>query len=173
MADDGRFLGNVPNIVIIVVIIALMVGVGALVVGKVRDTFLGSYTNIEHMNDTFAEINDSAEFAVTNSSYVSASWRVINGSNLEILNETTDYNVNETPTLPTFTFLFNSTDGARVEYNTTISRDLKDVDYNVTQTGLDAISDLSDYQTTWVAVIGAIVLLGMLGAFFVFSPRMQ
>lgn len=79
-------LNQIPGIVQIVVVIAIVLGVGALIVGKVRDSMTASTT-----------------------------------------------------------------------------------EYNATQTGLEALEDLADYQTTWVAVIGAVVLLGMVAAFLIFK----
>lgn len=40
--------------------------------------------------------------------------------------------------------------------------------YNITQEGLDAQEDLSDWQGTWVVIIAAAVVLGIVGRYLFF-----
>ena len=40
--------------------------------------------------------------------------------------------------------------------------------YNITQTGLDAQEDFSDWQGTWVVIIAAAVVLGIVGKYLFF-----
>lgn len=45
------------------------------------------------------------------------------------------------------------------------------VAYNVTQRGIDAIDDFSAWQGTWVVIIAAAVVIGIIGAYLFFKPR--
>lgn len=41
--------------------------------------------------------------------------------------------------------------------------------YNITQTGLESQEDLSDWQTTWVVIVAAAVVLGIVGRYLFFK----
>ena len=43
--------------------------------------------------------------------------------------------------------------------------------YNITQQGLDAQEDFSEWQGTWVVIIAAAVVIGIVGAYLFFRPR--
>jgi len=43
--------------------------------------------------------------------------------------------------------------------------------YNITQDGIDAIEDFGDWQATWVVIIAAAVVIGIVGAYLFFRPR--
>ena len=43
--------------------------------------------------------------------------------------------------------------------------------YNITQQGVDAIGDFSDWQGTWVVIIAAAVVIGIVGAYLFFRPK--
>ena len=40
--------------------------------------------------------------------------------------------------------------------------------YNVTQSGLDSQEDLSDWQSTWVVIVAAAVVIGIVGRYLFF-----
>ena len=42
--------------------------------------------------------------------------------------------------------------------------------YNITQEGIEGITDFSEWQTTWVVVIAAAVIIGIIGAYLFFRP---
>ena len=43
------------------------------------------------------------------------------------------------------------------------------VPYNITQTGLESQEDLSEWQTTWVVIVAAAVVLGIVGRYLFFK----
>lgn len=43
--------------------------------------------------------------------------------------------------------------------------------YNITQEGIDSQTDLAQWQTTWVVVIAAAIIIGIIAAYLMFKPR--
>lgn len=43
--------------------------------------------------------------------------------------------------------------------------------YNITQEGIEGIEDFSGWQGTWVVVIAAAVIIGIISAYLFFKPR--
>jgi len=43
--------------------------------------------------------------------------------------------------------------------------------YNITQEGIEGIEDFSGWQSTWVVIIAAAVVIGIIGAYLFFRPR--
>lgn len=43
--------------------------------------------------------------------------------------------------------------------------------YNITQQGIDAMDSFSDWQGTWVVIIAAAVVIGIIGAYLFFRAR--
>lgn len=55
-----------------------------------------------------------------------------------------------------------------VQVQTTQTTD--SVAYNITQDGISAIEDFGDWQTTWVVIIAAAVVIGIVGSYLFFRP---
>ena len=43
--------------------------------------------------------------------------------------------------------------------------------YNISQQGVEAVSDLASWQSTWVVIIAAAIVIMIVGAYLFFRPR--
>jgi len=163
MSKKGFQLTEVPQLVIVLLVIAIVLGVGATVLTQMQTT--GSMTGV-------ASDLRSTDITATNASAVvyNSDFNTLGCSGVAIYNGT---NAKAVTSEFTLTSGFQSCtaritggnatiQGKTVEVNYTKSRETYSDAYNITQEGIQGQTDLSEWQTTWVVIVAAAVILGII-----------
>ena len=158
----GFQLTEIPQLVIVLLVIAIVLGVGATVLTQVRST------------QTSSSASDlrSADITATNASAVvyNGEFNTLACSGVAIYNGTNAKRVTSEFTLTSafqsctaqITGGNNTIQGKTVEVNYTKTRETFSLAYNVSSQGLQGQTDFSEWQATFVVILAAAVILGII-----------
>ena len=172
---------EVPTLAVTLGVIAIILGIMATIIvqmqGSIQDTTSGRTTvsNFD-ANNTFTTLNNSVavDFASDHSS--DATFVANSCTGAIILNETDQAVITTSFTVSgcsatlktTANILLNNT---IVTANYTYSSYEYGAAYNVTVDGLNATEDFAEWQSTWVVIIAAAIVIGIIGAYLMFKPK--
>ena len=174
-SKKGFNITEVPYVAVALLIIAIVIGIGATILTQVRDTSsLSSTSSLFDANSTFTTLNQTAVAFGTENAYDGAGFVhlvansctgtvIMNASNLADV--TSDFTVSGCTALLTN----NAINNTLVTANFTYTHNTYTVGYNISTTGLDAQKDFSDWQGTWVVILAAAVVLGIIGRYLFFQ----
>jgi len=172
-------LNDISMLGITFLIIAIVIGLMATVLTSMTDTSDGNTgwrttVSVSDDNNTFVALNLTAvNFATDHSSetdFVAASctavkiWNATNAADI-----TSQFSVNGCSA--TLTPVDNLVDSDTVTANYTYRVYQYGAAYNNTKLGQVGLTDLSGWQSTWVVIIAAAVIIGIVGAYLFFKPR--
>jgi hypothetical protein len=171
----GFQLTEVPTFAVILLVLAIVLGLGATVLDNMQGT--------STMTSTGSRVDDNNTFTASNATSVAfydtsldrngAGWDyIVTGSCTDVsifnstgANNTADFTVSGCNA----TLSDNTQDATSHTANYTYSFTEYNYNYNVTQTGLESQEDLSDWQPTFVVIIAAAVVLMILGKYLFFN----
>ena len=89
---------------------------------------------------------------------------------MKLLNSKKGFNITEVPTLAVVLLVIAIVMGIGATILTQVqtTQTADSIAYNITQQGLEAQEDLSDWQGTWVVIVAAAVVLGIVGRYLFF-----
>ena len=162
MSKKGFQLTEVPQLVIVLLVIAIVLGVGATVLTQIRTTQTSPSAS-DLRTTTITATNASAQtYNGEFNTLACTNVVVYNGTNNKVV--TSEFTLTSAYQLCTaqITGGNNTIQGKTVTVNYTKTRETFSVAYNTTQQGLTAQTDLSEWQTTWVVIVAAAVILGII-----------
>ena len=176
LSKKGFTLNEVPALAIALLIVAIVIGLGATVLVNMQET--------STMTDTLSRFDDNSSFVGLNETFVNfanSEWQYTGAgyaylvpgscSGVVIVNE------NNEDTTANFTVVgctanMTKDDGRHntpFTANYTLSATGYNTNYNITQTGLEGQEDFSDWQSTWVVILAAAVIIGIVGKYLFFK----
>lgn len=155
----GFQLTEVPQLVIVLLVVAIVLGVSATVLTEIRGTaaMTGTATSLE--SDTFTADNVTVQTFNSDSDLISCgSVALYNGTNVKVV--TGNFTITGcTALLSDDDALFNS---STITANYTKTRTTYLYAYNITTDGLASQDSFSGWQITFVVIIAAAVILGII-----------
>ena len=90
---------------------------------------------------------------------------------MKLLSSKKGFNITEVPTLAVVLLVIAIVlgIGATILTQVQTTQTSGTIAYNITQEGLEAQEDLSDWQGTWVVIVAAAVVLGIVGRYLFFK----
>ena len=169
----GFQLVEIPSLVIVLVTIAIVLGLSATVLFNVRQTSGMSTTSTRfYENSTFVALNSTVvDFTPSElAEDGSAKTYLVSASCTSVLLSNTTADITSKFTVSGCTaslsdILLNNTN---VKANFTYRHNVYNTNYNITTQGLNAQSDMSGWQATWVVIIAAAVVIGIVGRYLFF-----
>lgn len=182
-SKKGFGLNDVPKLGILLVVTALLLGIGSQVLTTMKGT--GTMTSIASATDgtnTFTAANGTA-VDFTPSTYLrdgqGETWMVASScTGVTIYNATSNYaNVTSDFTVSgcsatlavTPTKVANAT---TMQANFTYNYNVYNLNYNITRDGENATEDMSGWQTTWSTILAASIVLGLIAMYIMRSGQM-
>lgn len=174
-SKKGFQITEVPSLIIVLIVITIVLGIGASILSNVQQT--STYSGLAtafYENSSFVALNGT-EVDFTPSDIVLDSGgkvHLVSGSctgvilvNESHMDHTTEFTVTGCSAL-----LSNTTrNNTNYKANFTYTYNEYYIAYNITQQGMDAQYSLSSWQGTWVIIIAAAIVLGILGKYFFFK----
>jgi len=175
LSKKGFTLVEVPSLLVVLVVIAIVLGVGASILTNMQsDTAMSTTSTRFYGNSTFTAINATAvDFTPSalivdgsgKAFLVTASCSGIKVSNNTNVDKTTDFTVSGCTAL----LKDNSQNNTNHKANFTYTYNIYYSGYNITQEGLDGQISLSGWQSTWVVIVAAAVVIGIVGRYLFFK----
>ena len=174
---------EIPSYAIVVVIIAIILGLGATIITNMQTSQQDSdnqdyrFTrSIFDSNETFTALNNTAtDFSTTLSAAIGDDFIAGSCSGAVIQNGSTADDITVNFTVSGCTATLNDNTGALnntvVTINFTYNAYAYGVSYNITQDSLDAMDDFGGWQITWVVILAAAVLIGIVVTYLYIRPR--
>ena len=173
-SKKGFNITEVPTLAVVLLVIAIILGIGSTILTQVRDTdSMTTTSSAVDTNSTFTVSNVTAVTFGTELDYQTDGRALLVAntcSNVFIIKDGVDKTANFT--IVGCTALLKSPSGSHgdgMTANFTYSYNQYLMGYNVTTAGLDAQNDLSDWQGTWVVIVAAAVVLGIVGRYLFFK----
>ena len=90
---------------------------------------------------------------------------------MKLIKSKKGFNITEVPTLAVVLLVIAIVlgIGATILTQVQTTQTADTIAYNITQEGLEAQEDLSDWQGTWVVIVAAAVVLGIVGRYLFFK----
>ena len=173
----GFTLNEVPALAIALLVVAIVIGISATVLTNMQGTSTMTDTGTRFdSNGSFVAINETTAVDFTDltewqyngaglSYLVPASCtgvNITNGSNVDVTSKFTVSNCMATLTE-------NAINNTAMTANYTFTFTTYKINYNITQQGLQGQSDFSEWQSTWVVVLAAAVIIGIVGKYLFFK----
>jgi hypothetical protein len=163
LSKKGFQLSEVPQMVIVLLVVAIVLGVGATVLTQMKSAggMTGSASDLR--STTATATNASAQ--TYNGEYNTlgcSGVAVYNGTNNKVV--TSEFTLTSAYQLCTARILAgnNTIQGKTVTINYTKSRETFSTAYNTTNQGLEAQVDFSEWQTTFIVIIAGAIVLGII-----------
>ena len=165
----GFNLTEVPQLVIVLLVIGIVLGVGATVLTQIQGTQTSATTTRFYENSTFKANNVTAvDFtpSVLSTDASGKTYFVASSCTSVLLTNTSNVAVTSHFTVVGCTALLKDAgseyNATNIKANFTYSHNVYANDYNISQEGLEGQTDLSEWQTTWVVIVAAAVILGII-----------
>ena len=169
LSKKGFQITEVPTLAVVLLVIAIVLGIGASVLVQVQDTTLTAASTSE---------TDSNSVTTTNGTQVlfsdlDAKSNVPSCSGVKIYNGSNALDVTNYFTISGCYATLNeaqlNTSGRAKEFNYTKTLVSYTTAYNITQTGLTSQVSFSNWEGTWIVIIAAAVVIGIVGKYLFFG----
>ena len=162
LTKKGFSLSEVPQLVIVFLVVAIILGIAATVLTEVRTTQVAASVNDLKSVDKTATNVSAVEYNGDYNTLGCSSVKVYNGTNAkEVTSEFTLTSAVRSCTLR-ITGGNATIQGKTVEINYTKAREPYTTAYNVSSDGLSSQTSLSNWQSTWIVIVSASVILGLI-----------
>lgn len=173
LSKKGFTLLEVPSLMAVLVVIAIVLGMGATVLSNLRDTDTMSSTSTAFVsNATFTALNSTAvNFATAYTYDGEGKAHLVTGSctGVKIALGTADQTANFTISGCTATLKNNNQNNTKHKANFTYTYNTYEESYNITTQGLEGQSAFSGWQGTFVIILAAAVIIGVIGQYLFFK----
>ena len=170
----GFGLTDIPNLAIVLVVFAVLLGIGAQMLGTLKSTSTMTTTGTAfYSNKTFVANNatavDLTPSALLTDSYGETLFVLSSCTGVVLVNESNTEIVTGNFTVSGCTALLSANDGTlnatNVKANFTYTYNVYNLNYNITRDGENATSDFSDWQGTFAVILAASVVLGLVALY--------
>jgi Tfp pilus assembly protein FimT len=174
MNKKGFQMTEIPTLVVVLLTIAIMLGVGATILGNVRDGDSETTTLSAFLANNTITVTNATTTTMNPASLVNdASGKVhlVSCSDMKAVNVTNSKKVTSQFTVTGCNVMLKNItlNGDSVRFNFTYVYNAYGNGYNTTQEGLDAQVEFSAWQSTFVVLIAAAVVIGLVGKYLFFG----
>ena len=172
----GFTLNEVPSLAIALLVVAIVIGIGATVLVNMQETStMTDSLSRQDLNSSFVALTNTTavNFANAEWQYTSAGYSYLTaGSCADVViynRENAVATTNFTVSGCTAVLLEGPGNNSAFTASYNFSATGYNRNYNITQSGLSAQVDFSEWQSTWVVVLAAAVIIGIVGKYLFFK----
>lgn len=174
LKKKGFNLVEIPSLIVVLLVLAIVLGLSGTILSNVRSTDTMSSTSTEfYANSTFTAVNATSVDFTPSAQLYDASGKAHlvadTCTGVKISLGHTEATANFTVSNCAATLNNINANLSDFKANFTYTYNTYNFNYNITTDGLNSTEDLSSWQQTWVVIISAAIVIGIVGKYLFFK----